>query len=77
MDAFLRNPQATLAHVHLHDNHGPEDAEDPHRALGQGVVDAPAVLAAARTADATVILEHLSEAPALESIAYLQAHGLA
>ena len=76
LDAFLHEPQATLAHVHLHDNRGPEDAEDPHRALGQGVVDVAAVLAAAHDAGATVILEHLSEAPALESIAYLQAHGL-
>jgi sugar phosphate isomerase/epimerase len=77
LDAFLTEPQAKLSHVHLHDNFGPSDAEDPHRALGQGVVDVAAVLAAARAAGATVILEHLSEPPALESIAYLQAHGFA
>jgi sugar phosphate isomerase/epimerase len=77
LDAFLREPQATLAHVHLHDNLGPNDADDPHRALGEGVVNVAAVLAAARAAGALVILEHHSEQPMLQSIAYLREHGFA
>jgi sugar phosphate isomerase/epimerase len=76
LDAFLRDPRARLAHVHLHDNDGDGDIDDPHLALGRGVVDAGAVLAAARAAGATVILEHHEEAAALESIEYLEARGL-
>lgn len=76
LEAFLDDPRARLAHVHLHSNLGPTDTDDPHRALGEGVVDAAAVLAAARAAGATVILEHFDEAPALASIAYLEAQGL-
>ena len=77
LDAFLADPRATLIHVHLHSNFGPSDADDPHRALGEGVVDAAAVLAAARRAGATVILEHLDEPSVLASIAWLEARGLA
>ena len=77
LEAFLDDPRARLAHVHLHSNLGPTDTDDPHRALGEGVVAAAAVLAAARAAGATVILEHFDEAPALASIAYLEAQGLA
>jgi sugar phosphate isomerase/epimerase len=77
LEAFLDDPRARLAHVQLHSNLGPTDTDDPHRALGEGVVDAAAVLAAARAAGATVILEHFDEAPALASIAYLEAQGLA
>ena len=40
LDAFLADPQARLIHVHLHSNFGPVDADDPHRPLGEGVVDA-------------------------------------
>jgi sugar phosphate isomerase/epimerase len=76
LDAFLAAPRARLAHVHLHDNGGPTDTDDSHRPLGEGVVDAAAVLACARTAGATVILEHLDEPAALASIAYLESHGL-
>jgi sugar phosphate isomerase/epimerase len=76
LDAFLAEPRARLAHVHLHDNGGPTDTDDPHRPLGEGVVDAAAVLACARAAGATVILEHLDEAAALASIAYLESRGL-
>ena len=36
---------ARPAHVHLHDNFRAADADDPHRPLGEGVVDAAAVLA--------------------------------
>ncbi len=76
LDAFLADPQARLAHVHLHSNQGPSDTDDPHLPLGEGVVDAAAVLAVARAAGATVILEHLDEAAALASIAYLESRGL-
>jgi sugar phosphate isomerase/epimerase len=75
LDAFLREPRARLVHVHLHDNGGPADAGDPHAVLGTGVVDVRAVLAAARAAGATVILEHLDESSALGSIAYLDCLG--
>jgi len=77
LDAFLDDPRARLAHVHLHSNFGPTDTDDPHRALGEGVVDAAAVLGVARAAGATVILEHLDEPSAVASIAYLEAQGLA
>jgi sugar phosphate isomerase/epimerase len=76
LDAFLAAPRARLAHVHLHDNGGPTDADDSHSPLGEGIVDAAAVLACARAAGATVILEHLDEPAVLASIAYLEAHGL-
>ena len=69
---FLREPHAELAHVHLHDNRGPADAGDPHLPLGRGVVDARAVLRAARASGATVILELLDEAAIRESIAHLE-----
>lgn len=73
---FLVAPQARLAHVHLHDNRGPADDHDPHRRLGTGVVNPAHVLAAARAAGATVILELTSEDDVRSSIAYLQAKGL-
>ena len=73
---FLREPHAELAHVHLHDNRGPADAGDPHLPLGRGVVDARAVLRAARASGATVILELLDEAAIRESIAHLEREGL-
>jgi sugar phosphate isomerase/epimerase len=77
LDEFLADPQAALTHVHLHSNAGPADSVDSHGPLGEGVVDALAVLRVARTAGATVILEHLDEAAAVASIAYLEAHGIA
>ena len=73
---FLFAPQARLQHVHLHDNRGPADDDDPHRPLGTGVVDARLVLAAARAAGATVILELLDEPAVRASIAHLRAKGL-
>ena len=76
LDDFSPRPRARLAHVHLHSNRGPADADDPHRALGEGVVDAAAVLSCARAAGATIILEHLDEPSALASIAYLESRGL-
>ena len=47
----------------------------PLHPLGLWVTFA-AVLACARAAGATVILEHLDEPAVLASIAYLEAHGL-
>jgi sugar phosphate isomerase/epimerase len=73
---FLSQPRAELAHVHLHDNRGPADANDPHLPLGRGIVDARAVLRAARASGATVILEVLDEAAVRESIAHLTRKGL-
>jgi sugar phosphate isomerase/epimerase len=75
--AFLADPGAELVHVHLHSNHGPRDAGDPHRPLGVGVVDAAAVLALARAAGATMVLEHSDESSVALSIAHLRAQGLA
>jgi sugar phosphate isomerase/epimerase len=76
LDEFLREPRARLAHVHLHDNRGPIDGDDPHAALGRGVVNVEAVLVAARAAGALVILEHHDAQAALASIAYLDTAGL-
>ncbi len=76
LDAFLTDPRARLAHVHLHSNGGPDDAGDPHRPLGEGVVEAAPVLAAARAAGATVILEHLDEPSAMASVDWLAHSGL-
>jgi sugar phosphate isomerase/epimerase len=73
---FLLAPQARLAHVHLHDNRGPADGHDPHRRLGTGVVNPALVLAAARAAGATVILELVTEDDLRASIGYLEAKGL-
>jgi sugar phosphate isomerase/epimerase len=73
---FLLEPRAKLAHVHLHDNRGPADTSDPHLPLGRGVVDAGAVIRAARARDATMILELPDEASIVESIAHLGRKGL-
>jgi sugar phosphate isomerase/epimerase len=74
--ACLEGPCESLIHVHLHDNLGPSQGEDPHLPLGTGVVDAGAVLGVARAAGATVILELLDEESLLASIAHLRARGL-
>jgi sugar phosphate isomerase/epimerase len=76
LDAWLTDPRAELRHVHLHDNHGFGDDDDPHLGLGAGVVDAAAVMAAARAAGATVVLEHDREDCVLESLAHLRSLGL-
>ncbi len=77
LDPFLTNPRARLVHVHLHSNAGPTEERDPHRCLGDGIVDALTVLTVARRAEATVVLEHGEVGTALASIAYLWKHGLA
>jgi len=76
LDAFLEDPQAELVHVHLHSNAGPCEPNDPHRPLGEGIVNAATVLALARTAGATVILEHGEVDTVLASVAHLEARGL-
>jgi sugar phosphate isomerase/epimerase len=76
LQAFLEDPAADLVHVHLHSNDGPCEPDDPHRPLGQGIVDAAPVLALARTVGATVTLEHDDDAAAAASISYLAARGL-
>ena len=58
LDEWLDDPRATLRHLHVHDNHGEGDHDDPHMGLGAGVVDVAAVMAAARAAGASVMLEH-------------------
>lgn len=76
LDQWLADPRAPLRHMHLHDNHGYGDDADPHLGLGAGVVDAAAVMAAARAAGASVVLEHQGEAEVLASLAHLRTLGL-
>jgi sugar phosphate isomerase/epimerase len=72
---WLDDPQASLRHVHLHDNSGLGD-HDRHQPVGSGVVDAGPVLAAARAAGATIALELTNEADVLASLDYLSTHDL-
>jgi sugar phosphate isomerase/epimerase len=73
---WLADPRAPLRHLHLHDNHGEGDDDDPHLRLGAGVVDAAAVMAAARAAGASVVLEHDDAQAVLASLAHLRSHDL-
>ena len=72
---WLSEPQASLRHVHLHDNGGLGDG-DRHQPVGSGVVDVAPVLAAARAAGATIALELTNEADVLASLEYLRTHDL-
>ncbi len=76
LDEWLDDPRAPLRHLHVHDNRGEGDANDPHLGLGEGVIDVPAVVAAARGAGASVVLEHDSESAVRTSLAYLLRLGL-
>jgi len=76
LEAFLADPGAELVHVHLHSNAGACEPDDPHRPLGEGIVDAAPVLELARRAGATMILEHDDEESVKASIAHLEARGL-
>ena len=76
LDQWLADPQAPLRHLHVHDNHGEGDADDPHLGLGAGVVDAAAVMAAARAAGASVVLENDREGDLLASLVHLRELGL-
>ena len=73
---WLDDPRAPLRHLHLHDNHGEGDVDDPHLGLGAGVVDTAAVMAAARAAGASAVLEHDSDAAVRLSLAHLRGLGL-
>ena len=76
LDAFLAASPAEWRHTHLHSNHGVDDLDDPHLPMGVGVVDAAAVLAAARAAGASVVLELNSADDVAASLAYLRGRGL-
>ena len=76
LDAWLDDPKATLRHVHLHSNAGAGDDADPHLPVGAGVVDAAAVLAAARAAGASVVLEHSRDEHVVASVEHLRRRGL-
>jgi sugar phosphate isomerase/epimerase len=76
LEDWLDDPRAPLRHLHVHDNHGEGDDDDPHLGLGQGVIDVRPVLAAARAAGATAILENDAEGPLRASLAHLRALGL-
>jgi sugar phosphate isomerase/epimerase len=76
LDEWLDDPRAPLRHLHVHDNHGEGDGDDPHLGLGEGVIDAAAVMAAARAAGASVVLEHASDRAVQTSLAHLRALGL-
>lgn len=76
LDDWLADPKAPLRHLHLHDNAGAGDNADPHLPLGAGVVDVAAVIAVARAAGASFVLEHNDEQAVLASLAHLRALGL-
>lgn len=75
LSAWLADSDEGLRHVHLHDNLGPSHG-DQHRPLGTGVVDAAAVIAKARKAGASMVIEHKSGDAVLASLYYLRTHGL-
>ncbi len=76
LDAFLAAPPPEWRHVHLHSNAGAGDLDDPHLPVGAGVVDAAAVLAAARAAGASIVLELNDADDVAASLAYLRGRGL-
>jgi len=76
LDEWLDDPHARLRHLHVHDNHGEGDDDDPHLGLGEGVVDAAAVMGAARKAGASVMLEHDSPEAVRTSLSRLRELGL-
>lgn len=76
LSEWLADPRAPLRHLHVHDNHGEGDDGDPHLPLGAGVIDAAAVMAAARAAGASLVLEHDSDASVLASLARLRSLDL-
>jgi sugar phosphate isomerase/epimerase len=76
LDAWLADPQAPLRHIHVHDNRGEGDVHDPHLGLGAGTIDATAVMGAARTAGASVVLENDHDDAVRESLAHLGELGL-
>jgi sugar phosphate isomerase/epimerase len=75
LSQWLAVPAAALYHLHVHDNLG-HNSDDSHMALGAGVIDVAPALAAARTAGATIVIEHMREADVLASLLHLRARGL-
>lgn len=75
LTAWLGDSREPLRHVHLHDNLGPSHG-DQHRPLGTGVVDAAAVIAKARAAGASMVIEHKTGNDVLASMYYLRARRL-
>jgi sugar phosphate isomerase/epimerase len=75
LSLWLADPQATVRHLHLHDNHGHRTG-DLHYALGTGVIDVAPALELARAAGATIVLEHTVEADVDTSLEYLRARDL-
>lgn len=73
--AWLEDSGGTLRHVHLHDNGGPAHG-DQHHPLGTGIVDAKAVIARAREAGASMVIEHKNGDDVLQSLYYLRANRL-
>jgi len=76
LDAFLAAPPPGWRHVHLHSNAGLGDLDDPHLPVGAGVIDAAAVLAAARAVGASIVLELNDAHDVAASLAYLRGRGL-
>ncbi len=72
---WLADPQATLLHVHLHDNEG-LGGVDLHLPLGSGTIDVAPVLEVARAAGVTMVFELSCEADVLASLDHLRARGL-
>jgi len=72
---WLNDPLVDLRHVHLHDSQG-HLSGDHHDALGTGVVDFEPILAAARAAGASIVLEHKDETSVLASLDHLRDRGL-
>jgi sugar phosphate isomerase/epimerase len=75
LSQWLDGPLTDLKHVHLHDNQG-HVGGDHHAPLGSGVIDLEPILAAARAAGASVVLEHKDEAAVIASLDHLRARGL-
>lgn len=75
LSRWLADETHDLRHVHLHDNEGFVGG-DQHLPLGRGVIDAAPVMAAARAAGATIVLEHKNEADVIESLTHLYDRGL-
>lgn len=72
---WLAHTDDGVRHIHLHDNLG-RHGGDQHNPCGTGIVDAAAVVTAARAVGATIILEHKDEGAVQQSFDYLEAQGL-
>ena len=72
---WLEDETHDLRHVHLHDNEGLPGG-DQHLPLGRGIIDVAPVIAAARSAEASLVLEHKNEADVIESLRHLHERGL-